>query len=116
VVSVDGRKGETVSITNAPISHSQDIKNRQVRYLLSMLVRTICFVAAVVASGPLRWVFLAAAIFLPYIAVVLANAGGRHAPQHAAFSPEPFGVLEGGQGREPGTTAGPPRAPGAGTG
>jgi len=93
---------EPVSITNAPIAHSQDIRGREVRYLLSMLVRTGCFVAAVVTSGPLRWVFIAGALLLPYVAVVLANAGSRRSPQNATFTPEPFGVLA------PGATL-PPR-------
>lgn len=92
--SVTRREAEPVSITNAPIAHSRELKGREVRYLLSMLVRTFCFVAAVVSSGPLRWIFIAAAIFLPYIAVVLANAGNRRAPLNTAFTPEPFGVLE----------------------
>jgi hypothetical protein len=46
-----------------------------VRYLVSMGVRTACFLLAVVVHGPLRWVFVLAAIVLPYIAVVFANAG-----------------------------------------
>lgn len=90
------RRTDPVSITDAPIAHSQDIHGRQTRYLLSMLVRTVCFVAAVVSTGPLRWVMIAGALFLPYIAVVLANAGGRRAPQNTAFTPEPFGALEAG--------------------
>jgi len=46
-----------------------------VRYLVSMGVRTACFLLAVVVHGPLRWVFVLAAIVLPYLAVVFANAG-----------------------------------------
>jgi hypothetical protein len=46
-----------------------------VRYLVSMGVRTVCFLLAVVVHGPLRWAFVAAAIVLPYLAVVFANAG-----------------------------------------
>ena len=45
------------------------------RYLVSMGVRTACFLLAVVVHGPLRWMFVLAAIVLPYIAVVFANAG-----------------------------------------
>ena len=35
---------------------------------------------AAVAVGPgwLRWVLIAGAVFLPYVAVVLANAGDQH--------------------------------------
>ena len=40
-----------------------------------MAVRTACVVLAVLTDGPWRWVFVAGAIGLPYVAVVLANAG-----------------------------------------
>lgn len=45
------------------------------RYLISMLIRTICFLLIFVVHGPLRWVFVAGALLLPYIAVVMANTG-----------------------------------------
>ncbi|HET7327831.1 MAG TPA: DUF3099 domain-containing protein, partial [Nocardioidaceae bacterium] len=62
-------------ITSARTSHSADIRGRQNRYLFSMAVRTLCVVLAVVTAGYLRWAFIAGAVFLPYIAVVAANAG-----------------------------------------
>ncbi len=40
-----------------------------------MGVRTVCFILAVVTTGWLRWVFIAAAILLPYLSVVFANGG-----------------------------------------
>ncbi|MBA2444451.1 MAG: DUF3099 domain-containing protein [Nocardioidaceae bacterium] len=63
-----------VAITSVRPARSVDIRRRQTRYLLSMGVRTICFVLAIVTTGPLRWFFVAGAVILPYIAVVLANA------------------------------------------
>lgn len=67
---------ETVyRITNAQTSFLQDQKGRARRYLFSMSLRTICFIAAVVTQGNLRIAFILGAIFLPYIAVVMANAG-----------------------------------------
>lgn len=50
------------------------------KYLLSMGIRTICFVGAIVAHGWLRWVLVAGAVGLPYLAVVIANAG-RETPR-----------------------------------
>lgn len=49
------------------------------RYLLSMGIRTACFLLAVVALTVLHWrvvgwVLVAGAVVLPYIAVVMANA------------------------------------------
>lgn len=66
-----------VNITSARVSHSEDLRRRQLRYLFSMGLRTVCFVLAIVTTGPLRWALVAGAVFLPYIAVVLANATDR---------------------------------------
>jgi hypothetical protein len=64
-----------VRITEVQASRAEDIRARQRRYLWSMLVRTICFVGAVaVGPGWLRWTLVAGAIFLPYVAVIMANA------------------------------------------
>ena len=39
-----------------------------------MAVRTLCFIGAVVVGpGVLRWVLVAGAFILPYVAVVMAN-------------------------------------------
>lgn len=46
-----------------------------------MGIRTVCLVLAVVASGWLQWAFLAGAIVLPYVAVVMANAGRERAAE-----------------------------------
>jgi len=46
------------------------------RYFLQMGVRMACFLGAIfLADGWLRWVLLAAAVVLPYSAVLFANAG-----------------------------------------
>ena len=40
-----------------------------------MAIRTVCFVGAIVVGpGWLRWVLVVAALLLPYVAVVMANA------------------------------------------
>ncbi|HET7432555.1 MAG TPA: DUF3099 domain-containing protein [Nocardioides sp.] len=69
------RDGDAVRITSAAESRDADIAARQKRYVFSMAVRTLCFVSAVlVGSGWLRWVLVAGAVILPYVAVVMANA------------------------------------------
>lgn len=45
-----------------------------------MGVRTACFILAFFTGGVLRWVLIAAAFVLPYIAVVAANSGTRPDP------------------------------------
>lgn len=78
-----------VSITSARTGRSADIKRREVKYLISMAIRTVCFVLAVVLTGPLRWVMVAGAFFLPYFAVIIANAAdGRSTAGPAEFEDE----------------------------
>jgi len=62
-------------ITSAQKSLSSDQPGRQRRYFISMMVRTACFILTVILPSPFRWVALSGAVFLPYIAVVVANAG-----------------------------------------
>jgi hypothetical protein len=81
------RKQKVFEITSAAESHSSELGAREKRYAISMAIRTACFVGAVVASGPLRWVLIAGAILLPYTSVVLANAGVRR----KGAGPSPFG-------------------------
>ena len=66
---------ESFSITSAPKSLKNDLASRQKRYLISMIIRTICFLLTVALPSPYRWFALVGAMFLPYIAVVIANAG-----------------------------------------
>lgn len=42
-----------------------------------MAIRTICFIGAIIATGWLRWTLVAAAVALPYVAVIMANAGRK---------------------------------------
>jgi hypothetical protein len=67
---------DAVRITTASSSRDVEINARQRRYIYSMGVRTVCFVSAILVEGWLRWVLVAAALILPYIAVVMANNSG----------------------------------------
>jgi hypothetical protein len=67
------------SVTSAPPSLRDDQHERMVRYLVSMGIRTACFILAVVFMVWLHWtiagwVFIGLAAVLPYVAVVMANA------------------------------------------
>jgi hypothetical protein len=66
---------DVYDITSAQKSLSTDQPGRQRRYFISMMVRTACFILTVILPTPFRWFALAGAVFLPYIAVVVANAG-----------------------------------------
>ena len=63
------------SITTAPVSLSSDQAGRAKKYFISMMIRTVCFVATVVLPNPYRWITFVGALFLPYISVIIANAG-----------------------------------------
>jgi hypothetical protein len=89
---------EVYSITAAHRSHAEEMRERMTRYAITMTIRTAGFVLLVVIHNPTRWIFGIAAIVLPYVAVVLANAGRERtqAPstlighaQHAALSAPP---------------------------
>ena len=90
---------EVYSISGARTSLDDDLGLRMKRYLISMSVRTVCFVLAVVFDGPLRWVFVGFAIVLPYVAVVLANVGRSAAPAQPAAYRVPQQAIEGDQAR-----------------
>jgi len=73
------------SVTSVPESRQVDQSRRLRNYLVTMGIRTVCFVLMVVVDGWLRWVFAAGAVFLPFFAVVAVNAvrpriSGRVAP------------------------------------
>jgi hypothetical protein len=67
---------KTQSVTNLDISPEEERKSRMIRYLTAMSIRVVCIVAGVYVEGPLMWVCFAGAIFLPYFAVIIANATG----------------------------------------
>lgn len=73
-------------ITDAPVPLAEDLSRRTRRYLVQMSVRVVCFVGAVLVDHWTRWLLLAGAVVLPYVAVVLAN-GGR---ERGETEPEAF--------------------------
>ncbi len=66
---------EVFSITGARVGITEDQSARQRRYLIGMSLRTASFIGAVLTEGTIRWILVAGAVFLPYFAVVIANAG-----------------------------------------
>ena len=98
-------KGEPVyTITGAQRALSEEQSGRTQRYLISMGIRTVCFIAAIFTPGWPRWVLIAGALVLPYFAVVIANAGRENdEPGEAHVTdfdrnalPSPGQALEGG--------------------
>ncbi|WP_121251363.1 DUF3099 domain-containing protein [Nocardioides ferulae] len=74
----DQRRDDAIRITTAASSRNDSIAARQRRYVWSMMLRTACFVGAVVAGAGfglwwLCWILIVGAVGLPYVAVVVAN-------------------------------------------
>jgi hypothetical protein len=89
------RAPEAVRITSAAASPNDDIASRQKRYLLSMGLRTVCFIGAIIASLlGIHWlwpILIVGAVVLPYVAVVMANA--------ASTKVDGFALLDHGAGQ-----------------
>jgi hypothetical protein len=68
---------KTQSVTSLEVSPEEERRNRFIKYSVAMIIRSICVVLAVmVPVGWLTLLFAAGAVFLPYFAVVIANAQG----------------------------------------
>ncbi len=67
-----------IRITTAGSSPEADLARRQRRYIISMSIRTLCFIGAAIAGmAGITWLWpllILAALVLPYVAVVNANA------------------------------------------
>lgn len=74
---------EVFRITGARAGLTEDVAGRQRRYIISMSVRTLSVILTVVlwnVERPLAWATLVVGTLLPYVAVVLANAGRENVP------------------------------------
>lgn len=70
------KKQPIQSATSLPPSPDEERRGRMIRYLITMGVRIVCFVATIFVWSWAGWwalIPLAGAIILPYIAVVAAN-------------------------------------------
>ncbi|ATW47853.1 DUF3099 domain-containing protein [Streptomyces xantholiticus] len=84
---------EVFRITGARQSLADDVRGRQRRYVISMSVRTVSVILAAVLWNVERHVAVVAlvlGVLLPYISVVIANAGRENAPSlPSTFVPAP---------------------------
>lgn len=64
---------EVHSITDAAGAHSVDMHKRMVKYALAMGIRMVCLILIFVVDGWFKLIPVAGAVFLPWIAVIIAN-------------------------------------------
>lgn len=69
--------GDVFVVTAAQEPLSVEQRRRVRTYVAAMALRTACFVGAIFTPGLTRWVLVAAAVVLPYFAVVVANQLAR---------------------------------------
>jgi uncharacterized membrane protein len=74
-VTTYDRDGEPVLITEAEPSLDDQLAARRTKYLLMMLTRIVCLIAAAVFYHTpwLLAIFIAGAVVLPWMAVLIAN-------------------------------------------
>jgi hypothetical protein len=68
---------EVISITDAAAAHSEDMRERMIKYALAMGIRMVCLILIFVVDGWFKLVAVAGAVFLPWIAVVIANGSDK---------------------------------------
>lgn len=87
----DGGGAQVFRITGARTGLAEDVRGRQRRYIISMSVRTVAVIMAATLWNVERYVAvvaLALGVLLPYVAVVIANAGRERPPS----LPSTFGI------------------------
>ncbi|MQY12259.1 hypothetical protein SRB5_23920 [Streptomyces sp. RB5] len=80
---------QVFAISGARKGLAEDVAGRQRRYVISMLVRCVAVLAAALLWNVERYVAVVALVlgtFMPYVAVIAANAGRENAPS----GPSPF--------------------------
>ncbi len=82
------KNSPTQSATSLPRAPRDDAHSRMTKYFTMMAIRVACFVLMVVVQpySWYTWLFAVGAIFLPYVAVVVANVAA--APAERAVPPE----------------------------
>ena len=64
------------SITTLAESPDDDRRRRMTQYLIAMIIRVICIILCLFVQGWWLLLPILGAVFIPYVAVVLANVGG----------------------------------------
>ena len=73
---------EVHSITDAATAHSEEMRQRMIKYAVAMGIRMVCLILIFVVDGWFKILPVIGAVFLPWFAVIIAN-GSDKAEVHA---------------------------------
>ncbi len=75
----DAESGDTEvhSITDAATAHSDEMRQRMIKYAIAMGIRMICLILIFVVDGWFKLIPVLGAVFLPWVAVVIANGSDK---------------------------------------
>ena len=96
---------EVHSITDAAAPHSEEMRQRMIKYAVAMGIRMVCLILIFVVDGWFKLAPALGAVFLPWVAVIIAN-GGDKAEIHsdALMDYVPAGELEAPEATAAGST------------
>jgi hypothetical protein len=93
---------EVHSITDAAAAHSDDMRERMIKYAVAMGIRMVCLILIFVVDGWFKLIAVAGAVFLPWIAVVIANGSDKaEAHSDALLDYAPYAELESAEWLQP---------------
>ena len=86
---------EVHSITDAAGAHSEDMRQRMIKYALAMGIRMVCLIMIFVVDGWFKIFAVAGAVFLPWIAGVIANGSDKaDTPSDLLLDSAPLAEIE----------------------
>ncbi len=91
------------AITDATRNHTVDMRKRMIEYGVAMGIRAICLVLVFVVDGWWKLIPILGAVFLPFFAVMFANAGADTSTgkgPNALIDQLPQGEIEAPQGTQ----------------
>ncbi|MDQ0821101.1 hypothetical protein QFZ79_003476 [Arthrobacter sp. V4I6] len=68
---------EVHSITDAATAHSEEMRQRMIKYAVAMGIRMVCLILIFVVDGWFKVLPVIGAVFLPWIAVIIANGSDK---------------------------------------
>ena len=68
---------EVHSITDAATAHSEEMRQRMIKYAVAMGIRMVCLILIFVVDGWFKVLPVIGAVFLPWVAVVIANGSDK---------------------------------------